>query len=161
MQEQEENFQPRHIAACRNSFFAAMADVETAMKPAKPMAMKKKVMKRPEKAIVDGVYVVFFDFDDATVNAAGQATINKAVYDYHLTKPGKVFLSGHADRAGSAKYNTALSERRLRSVLKALSGIGVPGGRIETEAFGESKPLIISGDGKREPKNRRVEIIFE
>ena len=31
---------------------------------------------------------------------------------------------------------------------------------ITTEAFGESRPLVETADGVREPQNRRVEITF-
>ena len=41
MQEQEENFQPAHIAACRDGFTDAMGIVEAALKPAPaPVAAK-------------------------------------------------------------------------------------------------------------------------
>nr|MDP9415782.1 flagellar motor protein MotB [Pseudomonadota bacterium] len=39
-------------------------------------------------------------------------------------------------------------------------GRGVPDGAITTEAFGESRPLVETADGVREPQNRRVEITF-
>ena len=41
-----------------------------------------------------------------------------------------------------------------------LAGRGVPDGSITTEAFGESRPLVDTADGVREPQNRRVEITF-
>ena len=37
---------------------------------------------------------------------------------------------------------------------------GVPDGVMSTEAFGESRPLVDTADGVREPQNRRVEITF-
>jgi OOP family OmpA-OmpF porin len=36
----------------------------------------------------------------------------------------------------------------------------VPETAIATEAFGESRPLVDTADGVREPQNRRVEITF-
>jgi outer membrane protein OmpA-like peptidoglycan-associated protein len=41
-----------------------------------------------------------------------------------------------------------------------LAGKGVPDASIVTEAFGESRPLVDTADGVREPQNRRVEITF-
>ena len=41
-----------------------------------------------------------------------------------------------------------------------LAGKGVPDAAMSTEAFGESKPLVDTADGVREPQNRRVEITF-
>jgi outer membrane protein OmpA-like peptidoglycan-associated protein len=161
MQEQEENFQPADIAACRKMFLAGMGMVEAAMATPAPKMEKKTTMVRPEKPEVDGIYVLFFDFDKSNLNAAAQEVVRKAIFDYHLTKPGKVYLSGHADTRGAASYNLELSKRRLETVVGAMTGSQVSGDNIETEAFGETKPLVMSGDGKKEPKNRRVEIIFE
>ena len=59
MQEQEENFQPADIAACRAEFEAAMAKVDAAMAPAmvaKPApAPKPMPAKQPEPAVLHGV----------------------------------------------------------------------------------------------------------
>jgi len=41
-----------------------------------------------------------------------------------------------------------------------MAGKGVPDSAMTTEAFGESKPLVDTADGVREPQNRRVEITF-
>ena len=41
-----------------------------------------------------------------------------------------------------------------------LAGKGVPDAAMSTEAFGESRPLVETADGVREPQNRRVEITF-
>jgi outer membrane protein OmpA-like peptidoglycan-associated protein len=53
-----------------------------------------------------------------------------------------------------------LSQRRADSVRSYLAGRGIPDGSIATEAFGESRPLVETADGVREPQNRRVEITF-
>jgi OOP family OmpA-OmpF porin len=159
MQEQEENFQPADIAACRKMFLAGMGKVEAAL--AEPKMVKKPTMKRPEVPTIDGIYVLFFDFDSSELTAESKEVIRKAVFDFHLATPGKVYLSGHTDTVGAAAYNVDLSERRLESVVGAMTGSSVPGVTIQTEAFGETKPLVMTGNGKREPKNRRVEIIFE
>ena len=49
MQEAEENFQPKHIAACRNNFYGAMTLLEAAVEKRQMVAMKapkKKVAKK-------------------------------------------------------------------------------------------------------------------
>jgi hypothetical protein len=51
----------------------------------------------------------------------------------------------------------AASRRDVRSYL---AGRGVPDGVMTTEAFGESRPLVETADGVREPQNRRVEISY-
>jgi outer membrane protein OmpA-like peptidoglycan-associated protein len=41
-----------------------------------------------------------------------------------------------------------------------MSAHGVPDSAMSTEAYGESRPLVETADGVREPQNRRVEITF-
>jgi len=69
-------------------------------------------------------------------------------------------LAGHADRSGGDAYNMGLSERRAAAVRSYLTGKGVPMEVMSSEAFGESRPMVETADGVREPQNRRVEINF-
>ena len=159
MQEQEENFQPADIAACRKAFLVAMGKLAEE----KPMRMKQAMAPKPAIAQpqIDGIYILFFDYNSDQLNPAGKEVVRKAIFDYHLSKSGGVELSGHADTSGSNAYNQALSARRLATVRATLENGNVPAGRISLEAFGENKPLVQTGDGEKELRNRRVEIILE
>jgi outer membrane protein OmpA-like peptidoglycan-associated protein len=53
-----------------------------------------------------------------------------------------------------------LGQRRADAVRAYLEGHGIPGGVITTQSFGESRPLVETADGVREPQNRRVEITY-
>src|SRR4030095_3750919 len=55
-------------------------------------------------------------------------------------------------------YNMALSLRRANAVKDALVKLGVPAAAITTVGRGEAGLLVQTGDGVREPQNRRVEI---
>ncbi len=50
-------------------------------------------------------------------------------------------LEGNADQRGSAKYNLALSERRVEIARQFLLSQGIPSAAIETKAFGLSNNL--------------------
>ena len=69
-------------------------------------------------------------------------------------------MAGHADRSGSAQYNQRLSQRRADAVAAELVARGVPRNIIMVSAYGESRPLVPTADGVREPQNRRVEIVL-
>jgi outer membrane protein OmpA-like peptidoglycan-associated protein len=103
---------------------------------------------------------VFFDFDASAITAEASAILNSAVTAYANCGTANVMLAGHTDRSGSATYNMALAGRRNTAVRDYLVGRGVPGGRISSEAFGETKPRVPTADGVREPQNRRVEITY-
>lgn len=70
----------------------------------------------------------------------------------------KVDVSGHTDWVGTDGYNQGLSERRANSVKSYLVRKGVDAGRINTYAFGESKPISTNETAEGRALNRRAEI---
>jgi len=149
MQEQEENFQPDDIAACRAAFELAMKQFQPAPQvaatPPAPMAPAKKN------------FTILFDFNKATLNAQGRNQIMAIMLEALNQGSKSITLSGHADRAGNSEYNMKLSERRADAVAKALKGIGVTA-NINMSGLGESKPYVHTVDGKRQALNRRVNV---
>ena len=113
----------------------------------------------PEPAPI-GPFIVFFDWDKDEITPQAAGILDNAAGAYQQTGRASVTLAGHADRSGSDAYNVGLSQRRANNVRSYLAGRGVPDGSITTEAFGESRPLVDTADGVREPQNRRVEITF-
>ncbi|MGF1610706.1 MAG: OmpA family protein [Kiloniellales bacterium] len=151
VEEQEENFQPDDIAACRDAYLAAMAEVE-ALRPGEAMA---EAMPAP------GPYVVFFEFDSAILTAEARATLDEVVNDAGGFEPAVVIVRGHTDRAGPESYNMALSQRRAEAVSNYLQAHGIDAGSIAVDWFGETRPMVATPDGVPEQANRRVEIEFE
>ncbi len=140
VEQQEENHQPDHIAACRDEFYAFLAMIEGPLP-----------VPAPE------VFFVFFDFDSTVVTAEADAVLNDVVAQHGATG-GAIEVVGYTDRSGSAAYNQALSLRRAESVRTALVGKGVGSDQILTSGRGENDPLVDTPDGVREPSNRRAEI---
>ena len=86
--------------------------------------------------------------------------LDNAITQYQNCGNAQVMLAGHADRSGSDQYNVGLSQRRATNVRGYLASHGIPDGVMTQEAFGESRPLVETADGVREPQNRRVEITY-
>jgi outer membrane protein OmpA-like peptidoglycan-associated protein len=114
----------------------------------------------PPAPVQVGPFVVFFDWDKDELTPQATAILDNAAAAYASTGQAQVQLAGHADRSGPADYNIGLSQRRAANVRAYLTGRGIPDGVITSEAFGESRPLVETADGVREPQNRRVEITF-
>lgn len=157
MQEQEENFQPADIAACRAGFDEAMAKLETAPKPA-PMAAAPAPMPAPQPA--PGPFLLYFDFDSAKVTAEGKKVVAAAAKAIVAGKPASVVVTGYTDRAGSDTYNMILSKKRADAVAAALKQAGVGSSPIVVN-YGEAQPQVQTPDGQREPRNRRVSIVLK
>lgn len=73
----------------------------------------------------------------------------------------KIRVEGHTDDQGDDAFNLNLSDRRAKSVMRALLERGVPPERLGAVGFGEAKPI---GDNKKpagRAQNRRVEFMIE
>jgi outer membrane protein OmpA-like peptidoglycan-associated protein len=143
MQEQEENLQPDHIAACKADFDAAMEKLKVA--PA-PVALPP----------VPGPFTVNFATGSSAIDGDNMQVVIKAASGFASSKSTAIKLSGHTDAVGSRAANVELSERRADTVKAALMDLGVPETAISTVYAGEAQ-LKVKTDGA-EQQNRRVEI---
>ena len=93
-------------------------------------------------------------------NLSDQAlnTIRQAAGAYKTKGSARITATGHTDTSGPANYNMALSLRRANAVKDALVRDGVPATAISVVGKGETDLLVPTGDGVREPQNRRVVI---
>jgi outer membrane protein OmpA-like peptidoglycan-associated protein len=105
-------------------------------------------------------FLVFFDFDRADLTDRARAIIAEAAQNAQRTGAARIEVAGHADRSGTPQYNQRLSERRAQAVAAELERRGVARSALSIQAFGESRPLVPTADGVREPQNRRVEIVL-
>ncbi len=136
---------------------APLPPVQAVVVPPTPVAPLPPCGKA---AITPGPFLVFFDWDRSIVTTEAMQILDRAAEQYAATGQTSVALAGHADKSGKDDYNVRLSQRRADAVKAYLATKGVPDGVITTEAFGESRPLVDTADGVREPQNRRVEITF-
>ena len=115
----------------------------------------------PMVQTVARTYLVFFDWNRADLTDRARQIIAEAASARTSVRSTRIEVSGHADRSGSDAYNQALSMRRAEAVAGELTRRGVPRAEMVIQAFGESRPLVPTADGVREPQNRRVEIILK
>jgi len=150
VEQREENFQPDDIKACRDGFFTAIAAIEG--------ANAGRLPPRQDARDARGRYTLFFSHDRADIDGPGRRVIRTAAADAARGEGRRILVTGHADRAGPEPYNAALSLRRAEAVRAALVAAGTAARRIAVTALGESAPAVPTGDGVREPRNRRTEI---
>jgi len=83
--------------------------------------------------------------------------IPKALANVMIENPClKLILESHADPESSESYNMQLSVRRSQSVWDAVVLNGVDRDRIETENYGELKPINSNSNVAEKALNRRV-----
>jgi OmpA family len=106
-------------------------------------------------------FMVFFDWDRSNLSQQAVQTIGQASAAFKARGSARITATGHTDTSGPEGYNMALSLRRANSVKAELVRQGVPADAISVVGKGESQPLVATGDGVREPQNRRVEIVMD
>ncbi len=71
----------------------------------------------------------------------------------------EIRLEGHTDAIGDSQANMKLSIDRVTTVKQYLVNKGIDASRIETQGFGDTKPLVNSTNDQQRKQNRRVELI--
>jgi outer membrane protein OmpA-like peptidoglycan-associated protein len=64
---------------------------------------------------------------------------------------------GHTDSRGIAAQNMKLSGDRAASVMAYLTNHGIAASRLESQGFGQTKPIADNASDAGRAKNRRVE----
>lgn len=158
IEQQEENHQPAHIAACRDGFYGALDRVEAGIAP-EPAALLPAAAPAAEPAPPSEPLVVRFAFDSAVLLPETLGALREAMA---RAEGGAILaVTGHADRAGPQDYNLKLSLRRAEAIKDALLTLGADPEDIVLAGQGETQPAVATPDNVREPANRRVEIVIQ
>ena len=142
-----DNYNHSLMVGLRYAFNVAPPPMETAATPVAPQAMNR-------------TYLVFFDWDRADLTDRARQIIAEAAQASQRVQTTRIEVAGHTDSSGTARYNAGLSQRRAQNVAAELVRLGVPRAAINVQGFGESRPLVQTAQGVREPQNRRVEIVL-
>lgn len=103
-------------------------------------------------------FIVFFGFNKANLTAEAQAVVQEAAAAAKSQGSARIVIVGHTDSAGSNSYNDKLSERRAGAVKDELTRLGISADAISASGKGESELMVQTGDGVKEPQNRRATI---
>ncbi len=99
---------------------------------------------------------IYFAFDSSRMDELG-LDILRGLVDMRSQYDRLIFnIIGHADTSGPRWYNQQLGGRRADMVAEELRNMGMRS--VQTSSRGESEPAVQTGDGVREPLNRRAEI---
>jgi outer membrane protein OmpA-like peptidoglycan-associated protein len=120
-----------------------------------PETLKETLRNEPEYR---SQYIFYFNSGSVQLNEESLGKISAAVQKIAATKSCDVVSIGHSDSVGDEDYNVKLSTQRAEAVKEMLVAAGVASECIETISYGESDPLVKSGDNVDESVNRRVEI---
>ncbi|HKG33639.1 MAG TPA: peptidoglycan-associated lipoprotein Pal [Gemmatimonadales bacterium] len=119
--------------------------------------LAREASERSRAVTADLAAMINFDYDQAAVRQADQATLDRKAAILQANQNVKLRISGHADERGSDEYNLALGNRRAGAAKRYLQNKGIEGSRIEVVSFGEERPLNPGSDETAFAQNRRDE----
>ena len=115
-----------------------------------------------DKFLTDGKFVttgIKFDVNKATIKPESMGTINYVVKMMTDHPELKFSVEGHTDSDGEDAANLKLSEARAKSVLEAMTKLGIAADRLTSKGHGESKPMAGNDTPEGKAQNRRVEFV--
>jgi len=101
--------------------------------------------------------MIHFDLDKSNIRADDMGALDQKVAILQANPELKIRIGGHCDERGSDEYNLALGNRRAQSAKQYLVSHGIDASRIETQSWGEERPLVDGHDENAWSQNRRDE----
>lgn len=98
---------------------------------------------------------VFFDIEKADLKNEYNSKLKKIAERIKNNNRIATIIEGHADSTGPREFNEQLSRRRALAVKKQLMEYGVEESSLQTEGFGEDKPVASNKTKEGRAKNRR------
>ncbi|USG60749.1 OmpA family protein [Sneathiella marina] len=161
VQEQEENRQPKDIAACRDRFVSSMEVIDKMMAPV-AVVVEEKVVVVAKPMMKDAKsFEVNFNFDSATPLPGSAEEIEAAAAYVKEFKNPKITIAGYTDTVGSVEYNDKLGERRAEAVAFMGMDMGIEAKRIIMRSYGKKDLKVDTPDGTPNAANRRVVVTVE
>lgn len=118
-------------------------------------AFKEALAAQP---MLPASFIMYFSSGSSELVSESKRMIPKVLEAIKERNSTDIIVSGHTDTVGSEDYNRKLSLRRARAVEKILLSRGIEAESIEVTYHGKGNPLVPTGEGVAEPRNRRVEI---
>lgn len=98
-----------------------------------------------------------FEYNSAAIKPVSFPILDEVVGLLKARQNLRIGVYGHTDSRGNDNYNLNLSKRRAASVMKYLADHGIAQSRLESEGYGESKPICNEETEGCWATNRRVE----
>ena len=101
--------------------------------------------------------MIHFDLDKSNIRPDDMGSLDAKVAILQANPDLRIRVGGHCDERGSDEYNLALGNRRAQATKQYLVSHGIDASRIETQSWGEERPLVDGHDESAWSQNRRAE----
>jgi peptidoglycan-associated lipoprotein len=101
--------------------------------------------------------MIHFELDKSNIRSDDMGALDQKVAILQANPDLRIRVGGHCDERGSDEYNLALGNRRAQAAKQYLVSHGIDASRIETQSWGEERPLVDGHDESAWSQNRRAE----
>lgn len=151
---------PNNVKQASMNDQAAMDKAAAERAAAEKAAMDQAAAERAANmAAMPSVNSVYFAFDSAVIDAAGQSVLSAYATWLNKNSDVNITVEGNCDERGSREYNLALGEERAKSVRNVLVSNGVAASRIDTVSFGEERPMCTGSGEACWAQNRHGDVV--
>jgi len=124
--------------------------------PDPPVVFREQVLEKDEPIRLENIE---FAPNSIELKAMSYVELDKLVDFLKAFPETRISIWGHTDNVGQDEYNLLLSRKRAVAVRTYLEGKGIDNDRLESDGFGEGKPLGDNTTKAGREKNRRVEFV--
>ncbi len=153
------------VAVTADGFLSKTREVQVGPGASMPLAFdldpspkKSLVIVKQDK--IEILQQVHFLTGKATIMADSNSLLAQVVDAIVKNGIKRVKVEGHTDNRGDKAFNQKLSEDRAKAVADYLISQGVEASRLESQGFGDSKPVAPNLTARGRELNRRVEFII-
>jgi OOP family OmpA-OmpF porin len=105
------------------------------------------------------IYGIYFDVDRTDLRPESRSTLEEVAKLLKADPTLRLEVAGHTDNTGGAAHNMQLSAGRAAAVVNALvTAYGIDRARLQTNGYGDTRPVAPNDTDQNRARNRRVEL---
>ncbi|MHC4149068.1 MAG: OmpA family protein, partial [Planctomycetota bacterium] len=122
---------------------------------------EEAIVLRSGSNIIIRLYGVTFPVGRSTIEPQYFELLSRVMRAFDEFPDAQIIIEGHTDSRGSDELNLKLSQDRSQAVAQYFTAIDAGLiGKIQSEGYGESRPIASNDTVEGRTRNRRIDIVI-
>jgi outer membrane protein OmpA-like peptidoglycan-associated protein len=123
-----------------------------------PLDLRLEPLRQQAREVLNNL---FFATGEYTLQEKSTPELDKLVRLLSDNPTLRLEIAGHTDDVGEDRRNLDLSRKRAESVRAYLLARGIDAGRIQSQGYGETRPVVPNTSAENRARNRRIEVTIQ